>query len=70
MAGTIQIDNNESVIMFTPSIPWKPGQYFLEAESRLEDNAGNNLNRLFDMDLMQQQPHLQKDIFRKPFLVK
>lgn len=37
-----------------PAINWKKGSYNLVVESRLEDLAGNNLNRLFDVDLRKQ----------------
>ena len=30
---------------------WKAGRYRLKIESRLEDLAGNNLNRPFDRDI-------------------
>ena len=67
VAGVIQINRNETGISFIPSQPWQHGDYFFEAESRLEDNAGNNLNRLFDNDLLHEQPHFQKEIYRRPF---
>jgi hypothetical protein len=47
----LQVENKESTLEFSPSLPWTAGLYRLEIESRLEDLAGNNLNRLFDLDL-------------------
>ena len=43
--------NKESTLSITPSAPWKAGSYYIECEFRLEDLAGNNLDRLFDRDL-------------------
>jgi hypothetical protein len=37
--------------LFIPEQRWMSGIYRIEVESRLEDLAGNNLNRLFDVDL-------------------
>ncbi len=41
----------ETGFLFTPEKPWETGLYKLQVESRLADLAGNNLNRLFDVDL-------------------
>lgn len=50
----------EKGIAFTPSNPWKKGKYWLQVEGHLEDLAGNNLNRLFDRDL-EEDEHLEKN---------
>ena len=47
----LDIENKESLLEFKPQVPWSRGLYRLKIESRLEDLAGNNLNRLFDLDL-------------------
>jgi hypothetical protein len=51
VAGTWEIGKQEKQSQFKPSIPWQTGQYTLQIESRLEDLAGNNLNRPFDRDI-------------------
>jgi hypothetical protein len=51
IAGEISLANNETSWIFSPVHPWSAGNYVLIAEYRLEDLAGNNLNRLFDRDL-------------------
>ena len=38
---------------FHPAAPWQPGSYLIRVDRRLEDLAGNNLERLFDVDLTQ-----------------
>jgi hypothetical protein len=49
--GSILISNNESMYSFTPEMPWTAGEYTIMVEQRLADLAGNNLDRLFDVDL-------------------
>ncbi|MCP1385481.1 hypothetical protein [Runella salmonicolor] len=49
--GVIQISNKEHLVDFIPASPWLAGAYKVLVESRLEDLAGNNLNRLFDRDI-------------------
>ena len=67
--GTLRLNDFGSVIYFLPGSKWKPGIYNLLIESRLEDLAGNNLDRLFDTDLSkQQQP--SKKIHKKQFEIR
>jgi len=49
--GSTILKDCESQWFFTPEEKWRSGKYELVIESRLEDLAGNNLNRLFDHDL-------------------
>ena len=51
VAGMIHLGAEESLFTFIPNEPWKEGNYSLQIEGRLEDLAGNNLNRPFDRDL-------------------
>ncbi len=37
--------------IFTPKLAWGPGHYQIQVSARLEDLAGNNLNRVFDRDI-------------------
>ena len=46
--GSIKIDQAETHWQFTPTHPWKEGQYAIYLDARLEDVAGNNLQGLFD----------------------
>jgi Bacterial Ig-like domain len=52
VGGSIETDSKETGIQFTPEHPWPAGKYTLQIEPRLEDLAGNNLERLFDKDLL------------------
>lgn len=53
--GNIVVADNESRWQFTPVSQWEIGRYRLIIENRLEDLAGNNLDRLFDSDLEQHE---------------
>ncbi|MEQ6124024.1 hypothetical protein AAON49_07495 [Pseudotenacibaculum sp. MALMAid0570] len=49
--GEFFLSKNAKSALFIPENFWAEGKYTIEVESRLEDLAGNNLNRLFDTDL-------------------
>ena len=49
--GTSDVSGGEKTFRFTPDVPWSHGVYKLQVDARLEDRAGNNLNRPFDRDL-------------------
>ena len=51
VAGTIRLDNFESEWNFIPLDTWKEGNYQIVVNAWLEDLAGNNLRRKFDVDL-------------------
>jgi hypothetical protein len=51
IAGSIEIKNAETMILFVPKNPWSDSRYSILFNSLTEDLAGNNLNRLFDNDL-------------------
>ena len=54
--GTLRINDEGTFLYFLPHIDWKRSIYNLQIEARLEDLAGNNLDRLFDPDLTHKQP--------------
>jgi hypothetical protein len=68
--GRIEMGRHERSVMFYPPADWKPGQYTIEVESRLEDLAGNNLERLFDNDLNQEKNTAAKKIFKRTFDIR
>jgi len=49
--GTFHISPDNRQISFLPSEPWAPGTYEVLVYPRLEDLSGNNLYKLFDVDL-------------------
>ena len=50
--GVFKLEEGERRLFFFPETVWAGGAYNLEVDSDLEDLAGNNLDRLFDTDLM------------------
>lgn len=46
--GRAQLKNGERVWTFTPSVPWRTGEYKLVARGTLEDPAGNRLGGHFE----------------------
>ncbi|MDX2248730.1 MAG: hypothetical protein SF052_18230 [Bacteroidia bacterium] len=51
VSGKVIVEENESLWKFVPDLPWKRDRYEIQVETRLEDLAGNNLNRPFDRDI-------------------
>jgi hypothetical protein len=51
VAGHVTLGDNESRWIFTPSHPWTAGDYSLHVNPRLEDLAGNQLRRPFEIDV-------------------
>ncbi len=60
VAGNFVPDRQDKSCIFTPGHSWIAGKYSLVIRSRLEDLAGNNLNRPFDRDVTKtKQPSTQ-----------
>ncbi|MGB7394155.1 MAG: Ig-like domain-containing protein [Pricia sp.] len=51
IAGDWELNKWGTTLYFTPSRIWKKGNYEIVVNPKLEDFAGNNLNRLFDKNL-------------------
>jgi hypothetical protein len=49
--GEIEVANQETEWLFTPSEPWRAGTYELVVDTRIEDLAGNSIARTFEVDL-------------------
>lgn len=54
--GDVQVAGREQKWIFNPDVPWQTGNYLIFIENRLEDLAGNNIVRLFDKDLQEENP--------------
>ena len=64
--GKLKVSELGDIVYFSPDSEWKSGDHALQIESRLEDLAGNNLDRLFDIDLNKKQEppkHIHKRQF-------
>ncbi|WP_457126068.1 hypothetical protein [Mucilaginibacter sp. HD30] len=53
--GKVTLANKDKAWMFTPDAEWPMGAYKLRIAARLEDLAGNNLNKVFDRDIYKQK---------------
>lgn len=69
VSGNIQLEHEEQTLLFTPDHNWKGGDYTILIESRVEDLAGNNLNRPFDRDVTVAKKEDQQT-FRRKFTVR
>lgn len=49
--GTPTLDQEERRWRFTPELPWQRRRYTVRASPLLEDLAGNNIGKTFDVDL-------------------
>jgi hypothetical protein len=49
--GDISVSNAERQWRFIPEQPWQAGEYALLVDPALEDSAGNNLERAFEIDV-------------------
>ena len=49
--GKSNLTANETVWSFTPEQPWRRGKYQLSVQSTIEDLAGNNIGKPFEVDL-------------------
>jgi hypothetical protein len=67
--GTTELLRNEAVLRFTPLALWAKSRYILKFEARLEDLAGNNLNRLFDRDITIDKNAPVKVVYTREFIV-
>lgn len=70
VSGRIEIAGGEMQWRFTPYAPWQLGEYQIRPDSRLEDRAGNNLRRLYDVDLQAPAASLESNTLRFNVLPK
>ncbi|WP_422104501.1 hypothetical protein [Winogradskyella sp.] len=52
VSGIFELAQNEQILEFYPEQPFKSENYMIYVDSQLEDLAGNNLNHLFDHDVL------------------
>ncbi len=76
MIGRGEAIAEERAWQFRPAEPWSEGAYELRVDPEIEDLAGNNVRRLFDVDLDQAEPATlepgvaEQDGIRIPFAVE
>jgi hypothetical protein len=67
--GQFAIEANDSRCSFRPDAPWAGGEYQLVVDSRLEDLAGNNLNRPFDRDITKTKERAAQPYYTRRFSI-
>ncbi|QIF01017.1 Ig-like domain-containing protein [Roseimicrobium sp. ORNL1] len=70
LPGTTTTTAGEQVWTFTPDSPWKAGTLSLQADSFLEDLAGNSLARPFEVNLQGPAPRKVPPVVSTSFLVR
>lgn len=70
VSGVMEIRSEETILQFTPTQPWEMGSYTILIESRLEDLAGNNLQRLFDRDILKDSSKDNLKNYKRTFDVR
>lgn len=69
--GDISIEDREMEWRFTPRAPWTAGDYNLVALSILEDVAGNQINKPFEVDMFERVDSTSApERYKLPFIVK
>src|SRR5205814_4899660 len=70
MDGDITLANDERLWKFQPAQPWSAGQFSLLVDTTLEDSAGNNLQRPFEVDVFERvDDRVGPQFLRIPFRV-
>jgi hypothetical protein len=60
--GSAALSEGDSVWTFTPTRPWAAGDYSLRVGGALEDLAGNNVVRVFDVDRRIDSAGVDRDV--------
>lgn len=69
--GEVEVGARESTWKFAPAQPWAKGRYALTIATTIEDLAGNNIGKTFDVDLSEGGPRrLEKRSVSLEFEVK
>jgi hypothetical protein len=69
--GRGQTEDEERQWRFTPSRPWVRGRYELRIQNTLEDLAGNNIGKSFEVDLFEGvDRHVTNSTVRIPFEIR
>ena len=66
--GKAGLEDQERRWNFVPSAPWKRGSYQILIEATIEDLAGNNIGKPFEVDLFENvQRRMTNSTVRLPF---
>ena len=71
MGGETTLQDHEQQWRFVPAEPWRPGRHRLLVQTTIEDLAGNNIGKPFEVDLFESvQPRLTNSTVALPFEVR
>jgi len=71
VAGVARLGDQERLWKFTPAGPWEAGRYEVVVEATIEDLAGNNIGKPFEVDLFEGvERHVTAPTVKLPFEVK
>ncbi len=71
IAGTVTLANHERQWVFTPQTAWSRGAYQLVIQTTLEDLAGNNIGKPFEVDLFAGvERHLKTSAVKLPLEIR
>lgn len=57
LEGTSRLESEERIWTFRPAQAWRAGTYRLVVQATLEDLAGNNMDKAFEVDLFEKVDH-------------
>ena len=71
LIGTVSLDQQERRWSFIPAAAWRAGSYQLVTQTTIEDLAGNNIGKPFEVDVFDGvQRRLTNSIVTVPFQVR
>lgn len=71
VTGTVSTADHEAQWRFTPSQPWRTGDYELVVDTGIEDLAGNHVGQLFDIDVFEHvTEHIDTKTMSLPFSIR
>jgi hypothetical protein len=70
VAGAVELDAADRRWSFTPELPWKKGAYQIFVPTIIEDLAGNNIGKPFDVDLAEGAHVATNALVKLPFTVR
>jgi hypothetical protein len=69
--GVASLEEQERLWVFAPKEPWKAGSYRLRVQTTIEDLAGNNVGKPFEVDLFSDvQKRITREVVERAFEVK
>ncbi len=68
--GRLNVTDKDRVVYFIPEQNWDAGRYTLRILSKLEDLAGNNLNKVFDRDIKNTKKPSTQEYYTRDFVIE